>query len=84
MSQRAFTAVADGQIYLTPNENAKKAVLDAINGWDPTGKHYIISTQILRQVNGSGLVHKLKKLVSIFSVNRAEVETCYEVLSSYC
>lgn len=33
----AFTAVADGQIWLTPNENAKKAVLDAINGWDPTG-----------------------------------------------
>lgn len=33
----AFTAVADGQIYLTPNETAKKAVLDAINGWDPTG-----------------------------------------------
>lgn len=34
---RAFTAVADGQIWLTPNETAKKAVLDAINGWDPTG-----------------------------------------------
>ncbi|KAA0775200.1 spore cortex-lytic enzyme [Bacillus sp. AR2-1] len=34
---RAFTAVADGQIYLTPNETAKKAVLDAVNGWDPTG-----------------------------------------------
>lgn len=33
----AFTAVADGQIWLTPNEQAKKAVLDAINGWDPTG-----------------------------------------------
>lgn len=33
---RAFTAVADGQIWLTPNENAKKAVNDAINGWDPT------------------------------------------------
>ncbi len=33
----AFTAVADGQIYLTPNEKAKKAVIDAINGWDPTG-----------------------------------------------
>lgn len=33
----AFTAVADGQIWLTPNEGAKKAVLDAINGWDPTG-----------------------------------------------
>ncbi len=35
---RAFTAVADGQIWLTPNESAKKAVLDAINGWDPTGE----------------------------------------------
>ncbi|WP_110112991.1 cell wall hydrolase [Bacillus sp. CGMCC 1.16541] len=34
---RAFTAVADGQIWLEPNETAKKAVLDAINGWDPTG-----------------------------------------------
>ena len=35
---RAFTAVADGQIWLTPNEQAKKAVIDAINGWDPTGE----------------------------------------------
>ncbi|GAB3052726.1 spore cortex-lytic enzyme [Virgibacillus ainsalahensis] len=34
---RAFTAVADGQIWLTPNETAKQAVLDAINGWDPSG-----------------------------------------------
>src|SRR5690625_1639366 len=34
---RAFTAVADGQIWLTPDETAKKAVLDAINGWDPSG-----------------------------------------------
>ncbi len=33
----AFTAVADGQINLTPNDTARKAVLDAINGWDPTG-----------------------------------------------
>lgn len=33
---RAFTAVADGQIWLTPNETAKQAVLDAINGWDPS------------------------------------------------
>ncbi|WP_312474352.1 spore cortex-lytic enzyme [Neobacillus sp.] len=33
----AFTAVADGQIWLTPNESSKKAVVDAINGWDPTG-----------------------------------------------
>jgi N-acetylmuramoyl-L-alanine amidase len=34
---RAFTAVADGQIWLTPNDQAKKAVVDAMNGWDPTG-----------------------------------------------
>ncbi|MBY6035671.1 spore cortex-lytic enzyme [Fictibacillus nanhaiensis] len=34
----AFTAVADGQIYLTPNDQAKKAVMDALNGWDPTGE----------------------------------------------
>ncbi|MFJ7725531.1 spore cortex-lytic enzyme [Neobacillus sp. NPDC097160] len=34
----AFTAVADGQIWLTPDESSKKAVLDAINGWDPTGE----------------------------------------------
>ncbi len=33
----AFTAVADGQIWLTPNDTAKRAVIDAINGWDPSG-----------------------------------------------
>ncbi|MFC7063378.1 spore cortex-lytic enzyme [Halobacillus seohaensis] len=33
---RAFTAVSDGQIWLTPNEQAKEAVLDAMNGWDPS------------------------------------------------
>ena len=33
----AFTAVSDGQIWLEPDETAKRAVLDAINGWDPTG-----------------------------------------------
>lgn len=33
---RAFTAVADGQIWLTPNETAKKAVRDALSGMDPS------------------------------------------------
>ncbi|MBO8163191.1 MAG: spore cortex-lytic enzyme [Brevibacillus sp.] len=33
---RAFTAVADGQIWLTPNQTAKKAVQDALKGWDPS------------------------------------------------
>jgi N-acetylmuramoyl-L-alanine amidase len=32
----AFTAVADGQIWLTPNANAIKAVKDAMSGWDPS------------------------------------------------
>ena len=31
----AFDVVADGQINLTPNETAKKAAQDALNGWDP-------------------------------------------------
>ncbi|WP_270180572.1 spore cortex-lytic enzyme [Alkalihalobacillus sp. CinArs1] len=35
---RAFTAVSDGQIWLTPNDRAKEAVLDAVNGWDPSGE----------------------------------------------
>jgi N-acetylmuramoyl-L-alanine amidase len=32
----AFTAVSDGQIWLTPNSTAQKAVIDALNGWDPS------------------------------------------------
>ncbi len=32
----AFTAVSDGQIWLEPNERAKEAVIDAMNGWDPS------------------------------------------------
>ena len=34
---RAFTAVADGQIYMDPDETARRAVIDAINGQDPSG-----------------------------------------------
>ena len=32
----AFDAVSDGQINMTPNETAKKAARDALNGWDPS------------------------------------------------
>jgi len=32
----AFTAVADGQIWLEPDESSKRAVRDALNGWDPS------------------------------------------------
>ena len=33
----AFDAVADGQIYLTPDADSLRAARDALNGWDPTG-----------------------------------------------
>ncbi|MBZ4687187.1 MAG: spore cortex-lytic enzyme [Clostridiales bacterium] len=33
----AFSAVSDGQIWLTPDASAKRAANDALNGWDPTG-----------------------------------------------
>lgn len=33
---RAFTAVDDGQMWLTPNDEARIAVRDAVRGWDPT------------------------------------------------
>lgn len=32
----AYTAVSDGQINLSPDNSAKKAAQDAINGWDPS------------------------------------------------
>ncbi|OGX68654.1 MAG: spore cortex-lytic enzyme [Paenibacillus sp. RIFOXYA1_FULL_44_5] len=33
----AFTAVSDGQFWLTPDQEAYKAAQDAVNGWDPSG-----------------------------------------------
>ncbi len=33
---RAFTAVADGQFYLQPNQDAYRAAQLALDGWDPT------------------------------------------------
>lgn len=32
----AFDAVADGQIWLTPDSDSIRAAHDALNGWDPT------------------------------------------------
>lgn len=34
--KNAFTAVQDNQIWLTPNDTAYRAALDAIRGWDPS------------------------------------------------
>lgn len=33
----AFTAIADGQINASMEQNSMKAAMDAINGWDPSG-----------------------------------------------
>ncbi|TZE82875.1 spore cortex-lytic enzyme [Calorimonas adulescens] len=33
----AFTAVADGQIWLNPDDESLRAARDALNGWDPSG-----------------------------------------------
>lgn len=38
----AFDAVADGQINLNPDSTAKKAAQDALNGWDPTSRMYLL------------------------------------------
>ena len=38
----AYTCVADGQINLGYNETCKKAAQDAINGWDPTSRLYLL------------------------------------------
>ncbi|MFG6319107.1 MAG: peptidoglycan-binding protein [Clostridia bacterium] len=38
----AYTAVSDGQINLTADSTARKAAQDAINGWDPTSRMYIL------------------------------------------
>lgn len=32
----AFTAVSDGQIWLSPDKESYRAVRDALNGWDPS------------------------------------------------
>ncbi len=33
----AFSSVYDGQINLAPTDSSKRAAMDALNGWDPTG-----------------------------------------------
>lgn len=58
----AFTAVDDGQIYLTPTESCRRAAQDAMNGWDPSGgaiyyynpqtatNRWIRSREIIKQI----------------------------------
>ncbi len=33
----AFTAIVDGQIHATMEQNSINAARDALNGWDPSG-----------------------------------------------
>jgi N-acetylmuramoyl-L-alanine amidase len=43
----AFTAVNDGQFWLQPSANARKAALDAIRGWDPAnGALYYFNPEV--------------------------------------
>jgi N-acetylmuramoyl-L-alanine amidase len=38
----AFDVVSDGQINLAPNQTAKNAAQDALNGWDPSNRSIIL------------------------------------------
>ena len=38
----AFDVVSDGQINLSPNQTAKNAARDALNGWDPSNRSIIL------------------------------------------
>lgn len=38
----AFDVVSDGQINLSPNQTAKNAARDALNGWDPSNRSFIL------------------------------------------
>lgn len=38
----AFDVVSDGQINLTPNNTARSAAQDALNGWDPSNRCFIL------------------------------------------
>ena len=38
----AFSVVNDGQINLKPDQTAKNAAQDAINGWDPSYRFAIL------------------------------------------
>lgn len=69
----AFTAVADGQIYMQPNETAREAVLDAINGWDPSEEalyYFNPDTATSPWIWG---VRRLKESVNTFSVSSRDM-----------
>lgn len=67
---RAFTAVDDGQIWLTPNERAKAAVIDAINGWDPTENALYYFNPVTATSKWIWSRPQIKTIESIFSVLR--------------
>lgn len=69
---RAFTAVADGQIWLTPNERAEKAVLDAVNGWDPTGHALYYFNPDTATSGWIWTRPQIKRLANTFLQNRKE------------
>ncbi|GAB6137602.1 spore cortex-lytic enzyme [Halanaerobaculum tunisiense] len=58
----AFTAVHNGQFWLEPDQRSRKAALDAVQGWDPTGRavfyynpvkvtsHWIYTRDIIKKI----------------------------------
>ena len=67
---RAFTAVADGQIYNEPDETARKAVIDALNGQDPTGNAIYYFNPVTATSDCDCQENKLNELENISFVIR--------------
>lgn len=69
----AFTAVADGQIYMTPDETAKKPFLTPSTAGIHQKMPLTILTLTRPLAHGFGADLKLKGSVNTFSVNKSEV-----------
>lgn len=67
---RAFTAVADGQIWLTPNDTAKKQFWMRLMDGIRQERRCIILIRIPLQADGFGHGRKSSGLENIYSVNR--------------
>ncbi len=67
---RAFTAVADGQIWLEPNQHLKKRLWMRLTDGILLGMLFITLIRIQQQAHGFGHVLKLSKSGNTFSVDK--------------
>ena len=67
---RAFTAVADGQIWLEPNPTSKKRLWMRLTDGILLGMLFITLIRIQQQAHGFGHVLKLSKSGNTFSVDK--------------